>query len=96
MGDEAREGLREEWKEHPQTAALGAQGHMLYKRSDGGDLETPEERLAREGAPAEVGPSLDELIEHERPPVVTDFTKGALAEHARHQLEEEGSAPAEG
>jgi hypothetical protein len=98
MGDEtreARENLREEWAEHPQTAALGAQGHMLYK-TDGGELETPEERMAREGAPAATGPSLDELIAKERPPIVTDFTRGALAEHARHEEEHEGAQPDEG
>ena len=93
MGDEARENLREEWQEHPQTAALGAPGHMLY--TDGGELESPEQRMVREGAPEQTGPGLEDLIEHERPPVVTDFTKGALAEHARREREDDSSAPEE-
>jgi hypothetical protein len=30
------------------------------------------------------GPSLDELVARERPPVTTHFTEGALQEHAKH------------
>jgi hypothetical protein len=77
MGEEERErSLREEWAEHPQSAALGAGGDIFSMRAGKGP-ESPEERMAREGAPEAEGPGLDELMAGERPPIVTDFTRGA-------------------
>jgi hypothetical protein len=77
MGEERDRELREEWADHPQAAFLGA-GADIFSMRAGKGPESPEERQAREGTPPEAeGPSLDELMAREKPPVVSDFTRGA-------------------
>ncbi len=91
MGEERDRDLRDEWTEHPQTAFLGAAGD-IFSTAAGRGPESPEQRAAREGAPAVEGPGLDELIERERGPVVGDFTQGARAAHDEGR-EPEGREP---
>jgi hypothetical protein len=100
MSDERDRELREEWTEHPQAAFLGSTADIFAVRAGKGP-ESPEERQAREGAPGAEGPRLDELMAKERRPIVSDFTRGAMAAHEEAEERrgteegEEGREPGE-